>query len=113
MPSQIRLIHQRVIDMHKSQGKYKIELTVKSQKGSCYFGHKVGEKIVYDGLSLKGDICASALGSLWPTIFAMHHGAVFGWSVKETGSEDMTYEACPDPANPVVFEVRRIKEPIR
>ena len=98
--------------MHKPQGKYKIEVTVKSQKGTCYFGHKPGEKIIYNGLSLNGEVCASALNILWPIIFTMHHGVVFPWSVKETGSEDVTCEACPDPENPVVFEVRRIKKPL-
>ncbi|MCK5347506.1 MAG: TIGR04076 family protein [Candidatus Heimdallarchaeota archaeon] len=96
--------------MHRPQGKYKVEVIVKSQKGSCYVGHKVGEKILYDGLSLKGEICASALNTLWPIIFSMHHGVIFPWSVKETGSEDMTCEACPDAENPVVFELRRLKE---
>ena len=113
MFDQIQLVHQLVMAMHKPQGKYKVEATVKSQKGSCYVGHKVGEIITYDGLSLRGELCARAMNTLWPIIIAMHHGAVFPWSIIKIGSENLTCEACPDPANPVVFEVRRIKEPLK
>ena len=94
--------------MHESQGKYRIEVTVKSQKGKCWYGHEPGEKIVFNGVSVKGDLCYSAMNTLWPIIFAMHHGAVFPWG----NPEDVIVEACPDGANPVEFEVRRIKDPM-
>ena len=41
-----------------------IEVTVKSQKGKCNFGHKVGDKLIFDGKSVKGDICYGALIAL-------------------------------------------------
>ncbi|MGB9740899.1 MAG: hypothetical protein ACP5IM_05800 [Candidatus Bathyarchaeia archaeon] len=37
-----------------------IEVKVVSQNGKCAFGHKVGDKIVFDGKSVRGDICCSA-----------------------------------------------------
>ncbi len=85
---------------------YDIEVSIKSQEGQCVFGHKVGDKIIFDGRSIKGDICYSALMVLLPKIYAMRYGAEFPWA--EDG--DSISNACPDASNPVVFEIRRIKE---
>ena len=38
-----------------------IEVTVKDGKGKCAFAHKVGDKITFDGRTVKGDMCYSAL----------------------------------------------------
>ena len=84
-----------------------IEVTVISQKGSCGVGTKVGDKIVFDGKSVKGNICYSALATLLPNIIAMGYGVEFPWS-EEDG--DVMYNACPDPANPIVFKIRRVRE---
>ena len=85
---------------------YVIEVTVESQKGKCAFGHEVGDKIVFDGRSVGGDICYSALMVLLPKVYAMRYGVEFPWS--EDG--DTIFNACPDPENPVVFEIRRIRK---
>ena len=85
---------------------YIIEVTVKSQKGICAFGHKVGDRIIFDGKSIKGDICYSALMTLLPKIYAMRYGAEFPWAE----NKDIIHNACPDPENPVVFEIRRVRE---
>ena len=66
------------------------------------FGHKVGDKIIFDGKSIKGDICYSALMVL--KVYAMRYGAEFPWA------KDVIFNACPDHENPVVFEIRRIIE---
>ncbi len=83
-----------------------IEVTVKSQKGKCAFGHKVGDKIVFDGKSVKGDICYSALMVLLPKVYAMRYGSEFPWAE----DKDVIFNACPDAENPVVFKIRRIRE---
>jgi uncharacterized repeat protein (TIGR04076 family) len=83
-----------------------IEVTVISQKGKCVFGHKVGDKIVFDGRSVKGEICYSALTVLLPKVFAIRYGATFPWAQ----DENVIFNACPDGENPVVFEIRRIPE---
>jgi uncharacterized repeat protein (TIGR04076 family) len=83
-----------------------VEVTVKSQKGKCAFGHKVGDKIVFDGISVKGDICYSALMVLLPKVYAMRYGVEFPWAK----DKDVILNACPDPENPVVFEVRRVRQ---
>ena len=56
---------------------YIVEVTVKSQRGTCAFGHKVGDKIVFDGKSIKGDICYSALMVLLPKVYAVRYGTEF------------------------------------
>ncbi|MBS7646571.1 TIGR04076 family protein [Candidatus Bathyarchaeota archaeon] len=83
-----------------------VEVTVKSQTGKCAFGHKVGDKIIFDGRSVKGDVCYGALLILFPRVYAMRYGAEFPW-IKD---RDILYTACPDPENPVVFEIRRIRK---
>jgi uncharacterized repeat protein (TIGR04076 family) len=85
---------------------YIIEVKVKSQKGKCAFGHEVGDKIVFDGKSVRGDICYSALMVLLPKVYAMRYGSEFPW----TEDKDSIFNACPDADNPVVFEIRRIRE---
>lgn len=82
-----------------------IEVTVKSQKGKCVFGHRVGDKVLFDGRCIKGDICYSALTVLLPKVFAMRYNASFPWAK----DKDAICNACPDEENPVVFEIRRIR----
>ena len=82
-----------------------VEVTVKNQKGKCAFGHKVGDKIVFDGKTVKGNICYSALMVLLPKVYALRYGAVFPWAE----DRDVICNACPDAENPVVFDIRRVK----
>lgn len=82
-----------------------VEVNVKSQKGKCNFWHNVGDKIVFDGKSVKGDICYSALMFLLPKVFAMCYGAEFPWAKEK----DIASNACPDAENPVVFKIKHIK----
>ena len=82
------------------KGEYKVELKVIKQEGTCSFGHKVGER------KIDGEICFSALYSVLPKVMAMRYGAVFPW-LKD---QDVATHACPDAYNPLVFEVRRIRE---
>ena len=83
-----------------------VEVKVKSKKGTCSFGHKVGDKIIFDGRSVKGDICYSALTVLLPKVFAMRFDADFPWAK----DKNVIFNCCPDAENPVVFEIRRIKK---
>jgi uncharacterized repeat protein (TIGR04076 family) len=85
---------------------YKVIATVQSVKGHCGFGHQVGDRIVFDGETVQGRICLSALYSFLPKVFAMRYGADFPW----LEDKDVATHACPDAFNPVVFEIKRIKE---
>jgi uncharacterized repeat protein (TIGR04076 family) len=83
-----------------------VEVTVKSQKGKCNFGHKVGDKIIFDGKSVKGNICYDALMVLLPKVYAMRYGVEFPWAE----DKDVMFNACPDAENPVVLEIRHVKK---
>ena len=85
---------------------YKIMVKVKSVKGHCDLGHKPGDEIIFDGKTVKGRICLDALCSFLPKVFAMRYGAEFPW----LEDKSVATHACPDPENPVVFEVRRISK---
>ena len=88
-------------------GGYRVEVKVISQNGTCHFGHQVDDVIVFDGETIQGRICMSALYSFMPKVFALRYGADFPW-LKD--NKDVSTHACPDAFNPVVFEVRRIRD---
>jgi uncharacterized repeat protein (TIGR04076 family) len=92
-------------DEAKCVGKEPRMVTAKvvSQKGYCPIGHKVGDEIEFDHYGVKGDICINALFTMLPVVYAMMHNAYFPWS-KDHCKE---LHACPDPLNPVVFELDR------
>ena len=83
---------------------YRVELRVIEQRGTCGFGHKVGDVIVFDERKVDGEICFSALSSIIPKVYAMRYGAQFPW----LEDKDVATHACPAATN--VFEVRRIRE---
>ncbi|MGD2270698.1 MAG: TIGR04076 family protein [Desulfobacterales bacterium] len=85
---------------------YRIEVKVIRQKGTCQFGHRVDDTVVFDGETIQGRVCLSALYSFLPKVFALRYGADFPW-LKE--NKDVATHACPDADNPVVFEIRRIR----
>ena len=83
---------------------YDIEITVVSQKGSCGAGHKVGDKWVVKNHT-PGGICLSAFHAMESDIDVLKYGGSFPWSK----DPDVTSTVCPDPQNPVVFEIKRIR----
>jgi uncharacterized repeat protein (TIGR04076 family) len=78
---------------------YKVRVKVVSQKGSCEAGHKVGDETP-EGL------CIFAFSALMPFITPLMYGGSFPWEK----DPDMTTVACPDGQNPVVFELRRLRD---
>ena len=86
-----------------------VKVKVLSQKGSCALGHKVGDIINITETGIEGKICIHALYSMFPAVFAMMFEARFSW-LKDP---DKKTHACPDAANPVVFEIARIREKVR
>jgi uncharacterized repeat protein (TIGR04076 family) len=85
---------------------FDIEVTVTEVKRKCAFGYKVGDKIVFNGKHIKGDTCYSVLMAMFPKIYAMRYDAEFPWAK----NKDSIHNACPDPENPVVFEIKRIRK---
>jgi uncharacterized repeat protein (TIGR04076 family) len=80
---------------------------VKSLKGTCSLGHKVGDEVKFTESGVEGKICIHALYSMLPAVFAMMYEAQFPW-LKE--NPDKKTHACPDAYNPLIFEIERIRE---
>jgi len=73
-----------------------------SQKGTCVAGHKVGDKFII-GQRTPSDLCSWAFYSLFPFAEVLQFGGSFPWE----NERNKATVACPDPENPVVFELRR------
>jgi len=85
---------------------YRIIAQVISAQGTCEFGHRVGDEVVFDGETIQGRVCLHSLYSMLPKVFALRYGAEFPW-LKD---KDVATHACPDAYNPVVFEIRRVRQ---
>ncbi len=83
-----------------------VKAKVKSVKGTCTLGHNVGDLVTFTEEGIKGKICIHALYSMMPAVFAMMFEARFPW-LKDP---DVKSHACPDAANPVIFEITRMRE---
>jgi uncharacterized repeat protein (TIGR04076 family) len=73
-----------------------------SQKGTCEAGHKVGDEFII-GQKTQAGMCSWAFYTLFPFAETLQFGGSFPWEK----DADKTTVACPDPANPVVFELKR------
>ena len=73
-----------------------------SQKGTCAAGHRVGDEFII-GEKTPPDLCSWAFYSLFPFASVLQCGGSFPWE----DDPDKATVACPDPASPVVFELRR------
>jgi len=83
-----------------------IEAKVISVKGTCGLGHKVGDVVKFTETGVEGKICIHSLYSMLPAVFAMMYEARFPW----LENPDKKTHPCTDAANPVVFEITRIRE---
>ena len=90
----------------RDQGPFTVVAKVISQEGRCAAGHQVGDEVIFDGRTVQGPMCIQALYSSLPMVFAMRNGAGFAWAK----DPDVVKSACPDGKNPVVFEIRRLRE---
>ena len=84
---------------------YKVRVRVKSQKGTCAEGHKVGDQWVV-GEKIPEGLCIFAFSSLLTSLMPLMFGGSFPWEK----DPDVTTAVCPDPENPVVFELRRLRK---
>ena len=80
-----------------------VKVKVVSQKGTCAWGHKKGDEWIITGASPAG-LCLGALNAMTPFIFTLQHGGEYKWP---PGSDTLQL-CCPDPFNPVIFELTRI-----
>ncbi|MGD1119814.1 MAG: TIGR04076 family protein [Dehalococcoidales bacterium] len=84
---------------------YDIEVTVLSQTGNCGAGHKVGDKWLIENHT-PGGICLSAYQVMEPYCDVLKYGGTYPWQQ----DPDVTLAVCPDPGNPVVFQLKRLKK---
>jgi uncharacterized repeat protein (TIGR04076 family) len=84
---------------------YDIEIKVISQKGSCHAGHKVGDKWTVSAHT-PGGICLEAYKPMQSSIDVLKYGGAFTWQQ----DPDVSMAVCPDPVNPVVFELKRLRK---
>jgi uncharacterized repeat protein (TIGR04076 family) len=84
---------------------YEVAAKVISQKGTCVVGHKVGDKFIIVDKAPHG-MCAWAFYTIFPFVSVLQLGGSFPWEKER----DKTTVACPDPANPVVFELERLRK---
>jgi len=73
-----------------------------SQRGTCEAGHKVGDEF-FIGQSTPANMCSWAFCAVFPFAQVLQFGGSFPWEK----DPDKATVACPDPDNPVVFELRR------
>ncbi len=85
--------------------RYAVSIKVISQKGTCHQQHKVGDEWVIKRHTPEG-ICLDAFHSLFPEARVLTYGGSLPWS----SDPDTGIAVCPDPNNPVVFEVRRLQK---
>ncbi len=84
---------------------YELIASVISQKGHCALNHKVGDEFRIGDKTPAG-MCPWAFYALFPFISVLQFGGSFPWEE----DRDKTTVACPDPANPVVFELKRLRK---
>jgi uncharacterized repeat protein (TIGR04076 family) len=80
--------------------------TVKETKGTCQVGHKAGDQIELDAHDPTG-ICGFLFHSAFPYLVMLQFGGGFP---PEWGGPDVVELDCPDRANAVTLELRRILE---
>jgi uncharacterized repeat protein (TIGR04076 family) len=90
----------------------KIILRVISMKGTCDACHAAGQEF-----DLSGDITLGYSGkpgvicqALFYNIYPAYRTLKFGGSLPWEKDPDVIHVACPDPVNPVVVQVVRVKE---
>jgi len=80
-----------------------IKLKVVSQKGDCGAGHKVGDEWIISG-GTPANLCNGAYAALAPFVRTLQYGGEYEWPL---GSGTLQL-CCPDPFNPVIFELTKV-----
>jgi len=83
--------------------RYSVKIKVLSQEGVCAAKHRVGDEWVVTRHTPDG-FCLFAYSAIEPDIRTLMFGGRYPWSK----DPDVYVGCCPDAANPVVFELRRV-----
>jgi uncharacterized repeat protein (TIGR04076 family) len=84
---------------------YKVRIRVISQKGTCKYGMKMGDEWIVDGL-VPGGVCLGAWHNIYPNLRLLRYGGI----MPQYPDPDIINVICPDIENPVIFELKRLKE---
>ncbi len=85
---------------------FRVVGTIKSVKGHCHAGHKVGQQIELGGHHT-GGMCGFFYHDIFPYIIMLQFGG--GYPVA-WGNPDLVELECLDRANAVKIELKRLKE---
>jgi len=90
----------------------RVILKIVSVTGTCNAGHKAGQEFdlskeftlgyTEDGKAL----CPSAFYAAFPSWRVLRFGGEFPWEE----NKDLAHVACPDPVNPLVMELKRVRD---
>lgn len=83
-----------------------VEVVQILERGVCPVGHKVGDKWVFNRIAPAG-LCANAISAMFPIVQTLRFGGCPHW-----GKDGKARVCCPDFANPVVFELRRLDDAV-
>ena len=83
--------------------RYSVKIKVISQEGVCGAKHKTGDEWIVTRHTPAG-FCLFAYSAIDPDIRALMFGGRYPWSE----DPDVYIGCCPDPVNPVIFELRRV-----
>lgn len=81
----------------------RVIIEVEKGNSGCIHGHQTGQRMAYEGTKINGNICVSALVSIFPILYAL----------KKCGNLDYADQCgkvrvcCPDIDNLVVFNCWR------
>jgi uncharacterized repeat protein (TIGR04076 family) len=84
---------------------YRVVGTIKSIKGTCGAGHKVGDKLELSAHNA-GGLCGFFYHNIFPHLVMLQFGGSFP---ADWGDPDVLVQDCPDRLNCVTMELRRIK----
>lgn len=79
--------------MKKKFNKVVAEIVTIEGNGKCSFGHKVGEKFIFDEFGPDKKVCIYALSSLMPAVNVLLHDGKFPW----LSEGEILYWGCPHP----------------
>jgi uncharacterized repeat protein (TIGR04076 family) len=90
----------------------RVVLKIVSVKGTCNAGHKVGQEFDLSKeftLGYREDgkaLCPSAFHAVFAAWRVLRFGGEMPWEE----NKDLAHVACPDPVNPLIMELKRIRD---
>jgi uncharacterized repeat protein (TIGR04076 family) len=79
----------------------KVVIECVQDNSGCVHGHKKGDRIVINGTRIEGDICLSALNSMYYMIYALKTGAKLDYAA----DDGKITACCTDAENLVIFKL--------